>query len=79
LDMLGYQHQTVNHSVNLRDPKTNACTNTIEGTWAGIKVGIPSRNRTEHDMENRLSEFLWRRKNSNNLWDGFINALKYIY
>src|SRR5262249_23966280 len=79
LDVLGYQHYTVNHSRNFRDPETNACTNTIEGTWAGIKVGIPARNRTNYDMDNHLKEFLWRRKNANDLWGGFINALKLVY
>jgi len=79
LGMQGYQHHTVNHSTNFRDPATGACTNTIEGTWAGIKVGIPARNRTEDNMQDQLLEFLWRRKNANNLWGGFINALRDIY
>ncbi|KAG1127369.1 hypothetical protein G6F38_013689 [Rhizopus arrhizus] len=42
--------ETVNHSKTFRDPKTGACTNTIEGTWNGIKRGVTSRHRTASMM-----------------------------
>ena len=79
LELLGYRHETVNHSRAFRDPQTGACTNTIEGTWAGIKVGIPARNGVEREMGSRLMEFIWRRKNANDLWGGFLRALGSIY
>lgn len=75
---LGFQHETVNHSRFFKDPITGVHTNMIEGTWNGIKVGIPARNRTRSDFDEHLWEFIWRRRNQNNLWDGFIKALKEI-
>ncbi|KAF0990050.1 hypothetical protein HZS_184 [Henneguya salminicola] len=49
-------------------------------------ISIAPRNRTSSYGENgeqypdgiddHLAEFQWRRKNSPNLWDGFIDALK---
>ena len=41
----GYVHRTVNHSMNFRDPQTGTHTNTIEGTWNGIKLNIAPRER----------------------------------
>ena len=40
-------HETVNHSLYYKDPVTNVHTNTIEGSWAGIKMHIPPRGRTK--------------------------------
>jgi ISXO2-like transposase domain len=71
-------HLTVNHSQNFVNPDTGACTNTIEGTWNGLKFRIPPRNRIVNGIDEHLWEFIWRRKNSNNLWDGFLNALRDI-
>ncbi|KAG1085909.1 hypothetical protein G6F39_012598 [Rhizopus arrhizus] len=52
--------ETVNHSKTFRDPKTGACTNTIEGTWNGIKRGVTSRHRTASMMPWKLVEFIWQ-------------------
>lgn len=83
-----YLHQTVNHSVEFVNSETGACTNTIEGTWNGIKTKIAPRNRTssfqttdgrrENGIDDHLGEFQWRRKNNENLWGGFLNALKTV-
>jgi hypothetical protein len=72
----GYEHQTVNHSLNFVDPETSTHTNTIEGTWAGIKLGLPRRNRVLEGIDEHLFEFIWRRKHQNNLWQGFLSALR---
>lgn len=79
-EIKGYEiHFKVNHSQNYVDPISGAHTNSIEGTWNGIKQGIKPRNRTKKNIEEYLLEFIWRRQNANNLWDAFLNAMKQCY
>lgn len=68
-------HFTVNHSETFVDPDTGVHTNTIEGTWNGLKISISPRNRTRENIEIHIGEFQWRRENKNNLWDAFIELL----
>lgn len=75
---LGMQHNTVNHSLEFVDNTTGTHTNTIEGTWGGMKLIIAPRNRTEECIESRLFEFIWRRKHENNLWSALIQALREV-
>ena len=75
-DALGVHHLTVNHSQGFRDHETGVDTNTIEGTWAGIKIGIAPRHRCKAFIAEHLAEFIWRRQNEGNLWDGFIRGLR---
>ena len=77
-EQLGLRHFTVNHSINFVDPETGIHTNTIEGTWSGIKRKVPACKRVGSCITLHLLEFVWRRKYSNNIWDGFIKALKEI-
>ena len=72
-----FQHLTVNHSQHFKDPETDVHTNTIEGTWNGLKTTIRSRNRVEHEVNKHLWEFVWRRKNSEHLWESLIQALSF--
>jgi transposase-like protein len=74
--VLGMPHFTVNHSEGFIDPVTGVHTNTIEGTWSGIKCHVPLRNRTERDVSSRLTEFIWRRQNKDNLWGALLVCLK---
>lgn len=74
-EILDVQHQTVNHSHHFVNPDDGTHTNTIEGTWNGMKLKIASRKRCRDGIEDHLFEFIWRRKNDNDLWGGFINAL----
>jgi ISXO2-like transposase domain len=71
-----YRHIRVNHGENFVDPVTGAHTNTIEGTWNGIKLKIQPRNRDERFINEHLLEFIWRRKNRDHLWEGFLDALR---
>lgn len=75
---LGLVHQTVNHSICFADPVTGVNTNTVEGTNNALKIQIRPRNRTAQ-VDEHLSEFIWRRKHSDRLWDAFIDALKDIH
>ena len=68
------EHRTVNHSVTYVAPD-GTHTNTIEGTWAGIKRKVPVRHRTEQWVTGNLVLFIWRRRFANALWDRMLFAL----
>jgi hypothetical protein len=53
-------------------------TNTIEGTWCGVKRKVPMRNRNNNDLPSILLEFIWRRKNADDLWGGFFNTFQVV-
>jgi transposase-like protein len=74
-----FQHFTVNHSKHFKDPVTGVHTNTIEGTWNGIKTMIKPRNRVAEGMDDHLWECAWRRQNKNKLWKAFILALRDVF
>lgn len=74
-----YAHQTVNHSKTFKDPDTGTHTNTIEGTWNGLKMSIKPRNRTKNGINDHLFEFIWRRTNRDKLWNAFLHALSIVY
>jgi transposase-like protein len=78
-DKTSNRHLKVNHSETFKDEITGAHTNTIEGTWFGIKQNINPRHRTAKQISGHLFEFIWRRKNQNNLWNAFIEALKDVH
>ena len=73
-----YKHETVNHSETYVNPDTGCCTNTIEDTWNGMKTSIPVRKRNKKQLQNCLFEFIWRRNNEGNLWNGLLAALREI-
>ncbi|KAF0988135.1 hypothetical protein HZS_598 [Henneguya salminicola] len=62
--------------------RTEAHTNTIEGTWKALKIKILPRNRTnnydeernriENGIDHFLWEFLWRRRHSRDLGADFL-------
>jgi transposase-like protein len=73
LKNIGYKHKTVNHSKNFKDPITGVHTNTIEGTWNGLKQSIIPRNRNKKNIILHLKEYQWRKKNrENNIWKNFL-------
>ncbi|GFW55467.1 putative transposase-like protein [Trichonephila clavipes] len=68
LEYDGFQHLKVNHSLTFVCPVTGTHTNSIEGSWSGIKR-FPGNttHRTENMFDSYLHEFMWRRKNSNSV------------
>jgi IS1 family transposase len=72
-------HETVNHGENFVDPISGLHTNTIEGTWAGLKLKIRPCNRSSDLISDHLLEFIWRRKNRDDLWNGLLDALRDYY
>jgi transposase-like protein len=73
---LGVTHHTVNHSLFFKDPITLVHTNSIEGTWNGVKLNIKPRNRVQDGIEDHSFEFIWRRRCSGNLWNSLISAFE---
>jgi len=77
-NLVGVSHMTVNHSICFRDPETGAHTNTVEGTNCAIKRAVPVRNRTVSLVERHLMSFVWRRQHEHDLWNSFLDALRYV-
>ncbi|KCZ77846.1 hypothetical protein H311_01138, partial [Anncaliia algerae PRA109] len=73
---INFTHYLVNHSISFVNEE-GLDTNTIEGTWSGVKRNIPVGCRTKKRLQKNLFEFIWRRQNKNNLWSSFIDLLKY--
>jgi transposase-like protein len=69
-----FTHFSVNHSQNFKDPITGCHTNHIEGTWCGVKMNIRPRQRTTGEINHHLGEFIWRRRNFNDIWTGLIHC-----
>jgi hypothetical protein len=77
-EVLGVEHRTVNHSVGFVNLVDGTCTNTIEGTWNGVKLSIAPRKRTNDLIEECLWEFIWRRKCKEDLWGGLLEAMSIV-
>ncbi|GFV46251.1 mitotic-spindle organizing protein 2A [Trichonephila clavipes] len=72
----GFQHLKVNHSLTFMCPVTGAHTNSIEGSWSGIKRFLGNTtHRTEDMFDSYLHEFMWRRKNSHSVENKSSNVL----
>ena len=69
---LRMQHRTVNHSQHFVDPDTGVHTNTIEGTWHGMKYNVPQRHKSKEYTPGHLWEFMWRRQYANQTWDRLL-------
>ncbi|GFR08180.1 putative transposase-like protein [Trichonephila clavata] len=56
----GYNHLTVNHSLEFVDSETGAHTNTIEVTWRHFKASLPEYNRRGR-FEGYIAWFMFRK------------------
>ncbi|KAL4089379.1 hypothetical protein QTP88_024425 [Uroleucon formosanum] len=59
LNEKGYNHLTVNHSVNFKDPETGAHSNTIESTWRHAKVILPNYKRKKEFYGGYLAKYMF--------------------
>ncbi|KAF8771725.1 hypothetical protein HNY73_019105 [Argiope bruennichi] len=59
----GYVHHTVYHPKNFKDPITGVHTNSIEGTWSGIKSKMKKdgTNKCKDQFDSYLATYMFRR------------------
>ena len=79
LEKYGYEHKTVNHSVEFVSPE-GYDTNKIEGHWRQMKVSLPTHGRKKEHYASYLAEFLWRYINSGkDLFFVFLKDVASVY
>jgi ISXO2-like transposase domain len=81
LTALGYEHFTVNHSVEFVNSATGANTQTIECLWSKLKRFLGSGTKEEL-LQSHLDEFLWRRYVKHKElsdFDFFLSCIKNLY
>ena len=77
INAMGFNHFTVNHSINFIDPITGAHTQNIENSWKLAKKRNKKQNGTHRAMlDSYLCEWMWRQKNRNNvLFDRILHDI----
>ena len=75
----GYNHLTVNHSLNFVDPDTGAHTQRIENTWWGIKRSMPRTGMSKDLFGSYLQEWLWRKQYGEDPLGNIIEHVAEVY
>lgn len=71
----GYEHKTVNHSVQFKD-ENGTCTNEIEGIWSLAKLKIKEKKGIRHEhIPSLLNEFCYRYRYGNSNGDVFYKLI----
>ena len=74
-----YFHFTVNHTQNFVDPKTKSHTQNIERMWRGLKrVKRRYEGVSRKDIDDHISEYLWRKRKHVHHFNAFSKAIKLI-
>jgi len=77
LSELGYEHRTVNHSVEfVADDGTH--TQAIESQWRALRRRFSPGGTRQEDIGDRLVEYIWRRRCELNRLDPFEELLEII-
>ena len=74
----GFQHLTVNHSIEFKNEETGACTNTIESTWRALKNFLPPSGTTKTLYDSCFSQYCVRKKYLTGATDPFLEFLSLI-
>lgn len=74
----GYQHLTVNHSIELKNKETGACTNTIESIWNAVKKSLPKTGTVKSLYDSYLIEYCIRKKYLQNTDDKLTTFLDLV-
>ena len=79
LTRAGYEHHTVNHSVEFCN-KDGFHSNTIEGHWRHLRASIPNYGRKKAHYASYFAEFLYRyRHHKGDIFHQFIEDIAKIY
>lgn len=74
----GYNHLTVNHSIEFVNKDTGAHTNTIESTWRAVKTSLPRHGTRKSMYDSYFVEYIFRKKYLNSANDQFLAFLECI-
>ena len=79
IDSAGYFHEVVNHSIEFVSSE-GVHTNRIESIWGACKRKLnPIRNKKPDLIQGYLSEYIFKKKFSENVFSETLNQIKLIY
>lgn len=74
---LGFQHLTVNHSVNFVNPETGVHTQHVESYWNRLKKGIKAmKGICKNNLNAYLSEFMWKDIHRERKYEEFLDLFE---
>ncbi|XP_024888850.1 uncharacterized protein LOC112465514 [Temnothorax curvispinosus] len=80
LNSEGFQHLTVNHSMNFVDPDTGAHTQNIERVWREVRANIPRYGTRSSHLVGYLAEYLFKRVHAyEDRLSSFFRAIADLY
>ena len=77
LPSFGYLHESVNHSVQFKNPDTGCCTNGIESVWSQFRSFIPKYGIREKQINSVIGSFLGFKNIKLNFEDFIREVLHY--
>ena len=78
LEREGYNHLTVNHSIEFKKLETGACTNTIESTQNAVKKSLPKTGTRKDFYDSYFAEYCVRKQFLKPSEDKFLTFLKLV-